>query len=154
MALLESIDNLTTFDQPVEDLFSHLLFALEHLGTHCNPAVALVWALVRTLNLEGIAPQWTECALSNEPLIENPAWFSYSAGGYVRTEQSANLPDKFRISAEALIGLSKIGELEDPPQHLRFQTDCLTALMRIIRDAGHHPVPSLVAYLEAVRESE
>lgn len=154
LALLECTDALTTFDQPVDDLFAHLLASLEFMGKATRPGATLVWALVRMLEIEGLAPQWIECAISGEPLVENPALFSYSAGGYVRSEHSANLPDKFRVPAEALIGLSRIGNLDEPPQNLKFLLDCQTVLVRIVRDAGHQPLPSFATYLEAVRESE
>lgn len=148
LAWLELLDVASPLDRPDPGLFELAVFACRALADHPFPDAVLVWAACRFLLEEGQLPRWTECVAGGGRLAENPAWVSPSAGGYVAGAASTAFPDRFRASAEALIGLARISELEAPPPRLKRAREALSVLLRFLEHSAHAPLRAWRSALE------
>lgn len=152
LALCELYTAVLPFDQPDPDAYELLLASLQALSDHPRPLVAAIWAEVRLLEAAGFAPQFERCVQTDEPIAENPAWFSPLAGGHVSSPIAADFADRFLASAEALYGLARIGELEEPPPNLRRAPEALGLLHRYWVSVAGTRLPAHEAFVQAVEE--
>ncbi|MBS1721758.1 MAG: DNA repair protein RecO [Armatimonadetes bacterium] len=152
LALAELVAVGVPYESPapeVYDLLGQALGALDH-GAPLVPT--FVWAQARLLDLEGVHPDWTVSAVSGGQLSENPAWVSPFAGGHVRESESLRYEDRFRVSAEALIALRKIVDLDQPPAHLKRADECARTLFAFWRSALEHRLPANESFVQTLSE--
>jgi hypothetical protein len=55
--------------------------------------------------------------------------------------------DRFRVQAEVLVGLDRIGDLETPPANLKLALECLQTLRPFWRHIADTPLPATEALL-------
>lgn len=149
LCLAELYASVSTHGHPSEAAFHLLEKSLAALETHETPQVAMIWALLKLLQEEGVLPSWTLCSSSGKPLVETPAWVSPHAGGYVDSDTAPNFNDRFAVDARVLLGLEKVSELEEPPRHLKFSAESLSTLMPFLEEASHAPLPGCRALAES-----
>ncbi len=142
LAYAELVNALTTADQLDEALFDLMVGTIRQLDTHPKPLVALVWGQLKLLAIEGATPLWTTCAVTGKTLSDNPAWISASAGGYVSAGSESGFRDRFKGSAEMLIGLDRCAELDEPPSNLKHGVECAQALLPFFRQIAHAALPA------------
>ncbi|MCW5942957.1 MAG: DNA repair protein RecO [Fimbriimonadaceae bacterium] len=152
LALCELYAAVLPFDQPDPEAYDLLLLSLRALADHPRPTVAAIWAEVRLLETAGFAPQFDRCAQSSGPIGENPAWFSPQAGGYVSAELAAGCADRFLVSAETLLGLARIGDLEEPPANLKRSDEALVLLHRYWVSVAGMRLAAHEAFLQVLSE--
>lgn len=132
------------------EAFQLLEATLRAIESHPEPPVAAVWGQACLLELEGILPACLRCAVTGEPLKDNPSWFSPQAGGLVASSVANDYNDRYLVRAEALIGIARIAELDVPPNRLKFAQECLRALGPYWKAVAHAPVPATDAYIESL----
>lgn len=142
LALMEILAAMATHELVNEELFDFAIQAL-HAIEHCpDPTAALVWAEVGLLDYEGVRPQLEQCVVTEHPLDESPAWVSPTAGGYVWSGALQDVSDRFQADSRALIGLSRIAELPEPPEKLKMGEECLYVLGRFWSHLLHQSLPA------------
>lgn len=151
LALAEVVEATSQPENPEPEVFDLLVYALRALELGSEPGPVFVWSALRLMELEGVAPSFVVCAATGEALVENPAWVSPTAGGYVRPEVSEALVDRFLAPAEALIGLAKTAELDEPPAHLRKIDAAVFVLHRLWEHNAHRKLPAFAAALGAMQ---
>ena len=124
------------------DLYDLLVASLAAIDESEDWKPALVWAEAKLMEAEGVHPEWTSCAVSGVALAENPAWVSPTAGGHVAGEGAFDFGDRFLATAEALIALKKVVELESPPKSLKMADECLKVLFAFWRHALENRLPA------------
>lgn len=135
-----------------EDEFDCLVNGLHAIEASENSAAATVWALLKALDMEGVAPYWLHYVDTEGEILETPCYVSPSAGGPVSFEVGRRTQDAFLAKVEVLIGLQKTSELEFPPPKLRMAQDALQVLFQYLRHVCHDPLPALrVAVGEQVK---
>lgn len=152
LALCELYAAVLPFDQPDPDAYALLMASLQALCDHPRPIVASVWAEVRLLDAAGFVPQFDRCVQTDEPLAENPAWFSPLAGGHVGLPVAEGFADRFLVSAEALLGLARIGELDEPPPNLKRASEALDLLQRYWVFVAGTRLPAHEAFVQSAGE--
>src|SRR5262249_52420488 len=80
-------------------------------------------------------------------------FLSPDAGGYVATPSSGPFSDRFRVRAEALLGLARTAELDTPPPNLKFADECLVALFPFWRHIAETQLPANDAIVKELRLS-
>lgn len=148
LAYAELFEAVTVSSEDALELYEMLALGLGALSEHPNPDVAFIWATVRLLELEGTLPSWVECVSTGVALRENPAWVSPMAGGYVSLGHEMPYPDKFSVTAETLIGLSKIGTLENPPPRMKNSEEAIKVLYAVWLEFAHKKLPAYRVLLD------
>jgi DNA repair protein RecO len=151
LALVELYATIVPYEQADPELYDLLLASLEALEKSEKPQPALVWAELRLLSYAGFLPQFEVSAVSGEAIRENDAYVSPDAGGYVTTAESISFNDRFRVRAEALLGLAKTAELAAPPPNLKFADECLIALFPFWRHVAETQLPANQAVVNELR---
>lgn len=151
LALVELVGAVVPYEQADPAAFEQLLESLTHLERHQKPVVALVWAELRLLAVEGYQPLFDRSALSESPIGEPEPWLSPTAGGYVTPSESLAFGDRFQARAEALIGLAKAALLDAPPPALRYAEECLAALLPFWRHIAEMQLPANESWVRDVR---
>ena len=128
-ALLELARESVPYESPAEGVYAAVDEGLAALAKADDWRPALVWGLLRLLEVEGQAASWCRDVESGNPPPTNPAWVSPSAGGLVDAETQ----DGFLVRVEALIGLDRTAELDQAPVFIKHVDDCLDALLRFWR---------------------
>ena len=141
-------------DSPDEAYYNLAIEVLEHMQSHENPPVVLIWALARLLIEEGHSPDWTRCVESDEKLTTNPALVSAQAGGHICEGIAERYSDARWISAEALIGLQKIVERETPPLQLKNALEALQTLIWFWGAILEKPLKASDTYLKTLSLTE
>ncbi len=154
LALVELVDVSLPYESPAPEVLTVLETGLGALAGPGPWEAALAWTLATLLEAEGIHPEWTTCAVSGQPLAENPAWVSPRAGGYVRAELAAPFPDRTPVTAETLIALRRLGEIQSPPPALRGASECLETLFQFWRATLERPLSALEAVLRELRRED
>ncbi len=154
LALVELYAAVLPYEQPDPEAFELLHLSLEHLETHPKPIVTLVWAEIRLLEAAGFQPQFGSCVATGAPIREAQGWVSPEAGGYISSLEADRYGDRFRVQAEVLYGLSRIGEFETPPTNLKFSLEALRALMPFWRHIADLSLPASDALLNHLRVSD
>lgn len=152
-ALAEVLLQVVPYEAGENEFFAMAVPALRGMGDSRTWEASLVWALARTLVLEGEAPDWLHCAVTGAALESNPAWVSHQAQGPVLDEHAVHLTDRFRAPVEALIGLQRIAVLDAPPPNLRFADACLNVMHRWWRATLDSPLPALEGAVRAASAS-
>ncbi len=142
LALAEIFAAVTTPGQAGEEPFELLSRSLGAIQDHPNPLVALIWAVLRLLELEGVMPSWTFCVSTGAPLAESPAWVSPHAGGYLSVGDEQGYSDRFRVDAEVLLGLSKMADLEEPPARFKHAEASFHTLFPFLENSVHATLPA------------
>ncbi len=150
LAHVELVASIAQLGDADEDVFAATIHALKAIENHEFPVVAGVWAQLQLMNLEGILPGWTTCALDETELNEDPAWVSPMAGGYVSPGHSSEFPDRLTASAGVLIGLSKTAELAEPPPRLKLAGACMQVLHPFWLHHVGRDLPACVAMLQGL----
>lgn len=143
LGLLEVIEAIANADQENSTLFDFLDGSLAILEIHSEPKVAICWVLNALLELEGVQPNWGVCANTGAAVKENPAWFSFMAGGYVPRSNDPYPPDTLEVRAEVLLGLAALTETSRPPERLKFSAEILQLLFAVWEAASHKSLPAL-----------
>lgn len=150
LALCEAYAAVCQPNNPDPDAFDLLVMSLRTLETHVSPLVALVWAELKLLAVEGVEPGWIECAVDGARLAEDPAWLSPMAGGYVSLAHAHEFVDRFHAPSEVAIGLAKTSELDEAPPRLRHAQACLRALLPFLRHMAHAPLPASTSLVHSL----
>jgi DNA repair protein RecO (recombination protein O) len=147
LGLVELYAAITQAGQVDPELFDLLEVSLRQLESHPSARVALIWSELRLMAAEGVLPRWERCVESDRPLTAGANWVSPTAGGLV----SASVPgvqDRFEVAAEVLVGLARTSELDEPPERLKRDADCLWVLHRFWLHLAHAPLPAHTALLQ------
>ncbi len=142
LALLELYASVIPSEQPQPEAYDLLEISLRSLEKHERPLVALVWAEVALLAMEGFLPQFGRCVVSDSPIRVAEPFVSPMAGGFVSEEAAIGFADRYRVRAEVLYGLEKLPELETPPSNLRFADETLIALFPFWRHIAETALPA------------
>ncbi len=135
-----------------EDEFDSLVNGLHAIEVAENTSAAAVWALLRALDIEGVAPYWLHYVDTEGEILETPCYVSPSAGGPVTFEVGRRTRDAYLAKVEVLIGLQKTSELSLPPPKLRMADEALKVLFHYLCHVCHDPLPALrVAVGEQVK---
>src|SRR6185503_6857112 len=112
-------------EEPIPDAFELLGVSLAGLESHERPAVALVWAEMKLLDLSGFLPEFGRCVVTERTVMEGQPFLSPSAGGYVSDGAANEFVDRFRSRAEVLYGLERVTALAAPPTNFKFVEEAL-----------------------------
>lgn len=151
LALLELYAAVLPYEQPDPEAYEVLLVSLLALEKHEKPVVALVWAELQLMSAEGFLPQFDRSVLSDAPIKEAEAFASPTAGGYVTAAESLDFADRFKVRAEALLGLARTAELDSPPANLKLADECLIALFPFWRHIAETQLPANEAVVNELR---
>jgi len=149
LAYCELVDLSNPHDLRNDDLFTEVLTALIAIESQPNPEAALLWAELRLLQIEGIAPSWKICTATGLDLGETPAWVSPTAGGFITQSQSNSYADRFQVDAEILIGLDLLSQRAKPPEKFRKVKESLETLHKWWR---HHLDRQLPAHEQLLQQ--
>ncbi len=142
IALLELYAAVIPSEQPQPEAYDLLETSLKALERHDKPLVALVWAEVALLAMEGFQPQFGQCVMSDAAIEVAEPFVSPIAGGFVSESEALRFTDRFRVRAEVLYGLERLPELESPPPNLRFANETLAALFPFWRHIAETALPA------------
>jgi DNA repair protein RecO (recombination protein O) len=142
LALCELASALLPRDEPAPEAFRLLVESLSYLEAHDKPIVAAVWSEIRLLGEAGFAPEFGRCVVCGVGLKEGQPFVSPQAGGYLCEKDAPASSDRFRSRAEVLIGLSRLPELSEPPQHLKLAEACLRTLYAFARHFAERALPA------------
>ena len=147
----ELLGQVLPWEQPFEEAFDLCFITLKQLETHSIPAIALVWAEVKLLELTGFLPSFNRCVLTESKILESEGYFSPSAGGYVTAEQAGQISDRYLVRAEVLYGLAALSSLDKPPTSLKFALECLVTLQPVWEYVCEAPLPARQHVLSSLR---
>lgn len=150
LSLAEFAAGILPWGAPFPHYFEVLASGLAAIEHHEEPLVGLIWSLLRILDAAGLLPQFDRCVETQERLQHTYGYLSPSAHGYVSESRAAPYGDRYRVRAEALIGLSKVAELERPPPRLKFAKECFFALYPLCLAAVDAPLPALTAVRDSL----
>jgi DNA repair protein RecO (recombination protein O) len=119
LAMAELASEHLPFEVASREVFDRLLQALSALSGEREPAVPLVWFAARLLREEGHMPDWSVCAVSGRKLQGSKVDYAPSVGGAVSTAAADSIIDARSTSRDALLGITKIAELDEPPARLK-----------------------------------
>jgi len=142
IALTELYAAVIPSEQSQPEAYDLLEASLRALETHSKPLVALVWAQVALLEMEGFLPQFGECVITGESIEVAEPYLSPSAGGFVSESRASTYNDRFRVRAEVLYGLEKLAELKTAPPNLKFAIESLSALLPFWRYVAETQLPA------------
>jgi DNA repair protein RecO len=128
LALCEIVSYALPYEAPDEPHYDLILHGLVGLDASERWMPVLAWAELMLLVIEGRAPDWLECQHSGGRETENPSYVSPHAGGRIAADQAMLWRDSFQVSAEALIALNRMKDLDAPPSNLKPARDCLNVL--------------------------
>lgn len=153
LTLAEILAVSVPFESPqfdVEGSYNLFVHCLGALNTAEKWLPACVWAHSKLMAAEGVSPEWLTCASCGEPVNENPAWISPSSGGYVSSAYALSQADRFQVSMEVLIALSRIVDLDEPPENVKYGSDCLRVLFQFWRHHLEARLPAFEALLQGL----
>lgn len=154
LALCELYAAVCPYEQPFPEAFDLLFQSLRALEHHPKPLVALVWAELKLLFESGFFPQLDQCASTGEPIREGMPFLSPRAGGYVSDAASIEFVDRVRVRAEAVYGMTRTVELDEPPGNLRFADECLVAILPFWRHVAEFQLPANESVVAEIRHAE
>lgn len=153
LALCELYAAVLPWEEPQPESFDLLVRSLEFLEKHPRPAVALAWGEVMLLELSGFQPCFESCVVTGAPLAGTNPFVSPSAGGYVCEAAAVDFTDRFRTRLEPLVGLSRIGQFEEPPLNFKFVEEALADLLPFWRHIAETALPANEAAIAELRHS-
>jgi DNA repair protein RecO (recombination protein O) len=115
LALFEVIDAVCPEDHPVQEIYDEMLIALNAISSG-DPVAALCWSDLRMMAATGHGPDFSR-----------PSRMLSPEDGGAATDTSI---DAFEVSREVAIALSKLQQLDRPPDRLQFSKDVATAILR------------------------
>jgi DNA repair protein RecO (recombination protein O) len=113
----------------------------------------LAWILSATLEAEGHHPSWLDCQDSGERPLEDVCWVSPHAGGRISAELRHLYGDSFPVSPHALIALSRLPLLEEPPAHLKNGEEVARVLLEMWQGVLDRPLKAGRSLMEALQAS-
>lgn len=152
LALAELYEAVLPWDEVDPDAYQLLEASLRALEAHTDPVTASVWAQTALLRLAGFQPSFARCAVGDTPIAEAQPWFSPGAGGYVAEQHADRHHDGVRTRAEALLGLARIAELDEPPERLKFAPECFRILLIVWQHTLERRLPALEGAYAAVMQ--
>lgn len=152
LALCELAAEVLHSGEPMEESFQCMVAALSFLEIHENPLVCLIWAQTALMRIAGFRPEFLRCAVTGQPVAEDPAWVSPHAGGYVSMEAAGRYRDREAFPAEVLYGAAKIAELERPPAKLKHARETYLMLFEFWKAMAHSDLPAGRQVAEKLRE--
>ena len=150
LAAVELIAEAMPYESPDEDHFETLELGLRAIDQNEKWEPALAWIACRLLVIEGRAPDWEVCQATGEAAAERPAWVSPIAGGRILAQECGMYQDSFSVPPEALIGLARLSEREEPPANLKFAPECLTVLLKFWQADLDRPLRAFQGVLKPV----
>lgn len=147
----ETLGQVLPYEEPFEEVYELCLQALTYLETHDNPMAVLAWAEVRLLDDIGFLPSFNRCVVTESKILESEAFFSPSSGGYVIRERAGDMPDRYLVRAEALMGLAALVNCETPPRTLKYCYEALMALQKFWEYVCESPLPARQHLLSSLR---
>ncbi len=153
LALTELYAAVLPYEQPLPEAYELLVKSLEALEMHPKVIVASVWAQMALLEISGFRPQFETCVLTDQPLEVAEPWVSPEAGGVVNEQDALKFTDRYRVRAEALYGLNRIADIEQPPVNLKFASEALEAIHPFWRRAAETAIPANESLIGEVRHS-
>jgi len=153
LALVELFAAVLPYDDPLPEIFDLLMSSLRHLETHKKPLIALLWAETKLLSDSGFMPQLERCVNTDEPIEVADPFVSPMAGGVVSEAAALTYVDRFRAPAEALYGLARLPDWDEPPPNMKFAPEALAALFPFWRAIGERQLPANEAVVKEVRHA-
>lgn len=151
-AFAEVAAGVIPWEEPDEGPVDFVERALAAIDGHARPLAAAVWAQVGLLQLSGFLPDFSACVVTGVPVREANPFLSPLAGGLLSESAAVGFSDRFRVRSEVVIALLRLGELESPPDNLKFAADCFRALVPFWRTILESPLPCTEAALAELME--
>lgn len=150
LAWAEVVSYVAPYEDPIEEVFTLCVQALEAIESHPKPKVALAWAEVALLNETGFLPSFGSCVITGCDVKEADAMVSPRAGGYVCRDEAGEYADRFIVRAEVLYGLNALQGLNAPPPGLRFVDETLNALQPFWQNICEAPLHARSHLMESL----
>lgn len=147
IAWCDSVQNYLPFGAPSPDIFVISTQVLRWLEAGRGSVPVLVWGFAKMLEEDGVAPDWLTCSVHGVPLTKTPVAFDFSVGGPVEGVDQFGGQVEW-VDFEVLVGLSRIGELPEPPEKLRngvVSLDLLRMVMEYVTDRKLVGLRSLIS---------
>ncbi|HXH62456.1 MAG TPA: DNA repair protein RecO [Fimbriimonadaceae bacterium] len=151
LAIAELADAFLPYNAPAPEVFDAVADALVSTAQASDPCVGLAWFGAWLLDHDGQMPDWRVCAATGAAIKMNPVWVSPLAGGAVCGAEAETRPDCLRVSAEALIGISKSAELPVPPQTLKRSVECALVMHLMWTHKLERELPAFEASVRSFR---
>ncbi len=152
LALAELYAAIVPEGLPQEELFELLVISIEVLVKHSDPCLALTWAQLKLIEAEGHLPIFDRCVICSKPVTANPAWASPHAGGNLCAGHALQYTDRFQARAEALIGLARTVELDQPPTTLKHSVTAAGILNKFSHGLADCRLPANDSYLQSLTD--
>lgn len=150
LALAEIVEAIAVSEQGAAELFDLFKLSLTYLSLHENPGTCFLWSALQLMDHEGRQPSWNRCVETGVAVAENPAWVSPMVGGYLSAGAHRDVPDRFQVRAEVLLGLAALTPLERPPAKMKFLAESIRLVYDFWVEYAHKPLPATVAVLQSL----
>lgn len=148
LAWLEVLEAVVAPGEPSEGLFNLCLLGLAGIEAAKTPHGALVWADLHLMEMTGYHPQFTVSVASGKPLV-GPLQLSPPEGGCVLDTEARGEAGSYPVSREAVVTLSKLQILGEPPNFVRHAAEVLAALTPFWTYVLSHDLPARRTVLES-----
>ncbi len=145
LALAQFVAAISEDPAMAPEVFGFTLQSLHRLEVHPLPVLALMWACLQLLELEGVAPVLDRCVDTDEPLELDPCIVSPTAGGLVSAGTAGKYADSFSAPAFACLGLARLAEQAEPPAKMKLLGPSFRVLHRVLEHQAHRSLPAMAA---------
>lgn len=152
IAWCDSVKNYLPMGAPADELFELSVVVLRWLEQRGDSIPVLVWGFAKMLTEDGVAPDWMSCMVTGERLTKTPVAFDFSVGGPVDDAEAVSGQVEW-VDAEALIGLSRIIELEEPPKQMKRALEALSLLRKVMEFHTDRRMLALGSLISDLRSS-
>ena len=129
LAYLELCEQVLPYGLVEAETFQTINLCLEHLDSHPKPLIANVWCQVKLLEVTGHLPSF-ESSEDGTDLSPGLNWYSLEAGGLCSFATASTVRDSFQVSAEILLALARLTDLDSPPGNIVEAKGCNSVLFR------------------------
>ncbi|MBA4292517.1 DNA repair protein RecO [bacterium] len=152
IAWCDSVRSFLPFGAPADEIFALSVRILRTLEEEREVVPVLAWGFARLLMEDGLAPDWLACAVTGEPLAKTPVAFDFAVGGPVENPELASGQVEW-VDFEVLVGLMRIGELEEPPLKFRHGVVSLNLLRMMMEYHTDRKCVALRSLISDLRSS-
>lgn len=153
MAWFELLDLSLPYEGPEASYWHLAVRALRSWEEGEKWLPTLAWILSATLEAEGHHPSWIDCQDKGEMPLEEVCWVSPHAGGRISGELRHLYGDAFSVTPHALVALSRLPLLEEPPPHLKNGEEVVRVLMEMWQSVLDRPLKAGRSLMEALQAS-
>jgi len=149
IAWCDTIRSFVPFGAPAQEIFELSVQVMRGLEATDDVWPVLVWGLCKLLQEEGLAPEWLICMTTGEKLSKTPVPFDLSVGGPVDDADTIG-GQVIWVDIEVLMGLSKLTEIDEPPEKYRRAVETAYLLKEILE---YHADKRMLALGRLIQEA-